>query len=102
MTDNSPRRTYVNQIENRITSTIKTGYYLEILASETMKLLESIENKVTHDENKENVPCLKMTGVLLVYCNIFRTDYKQYSIVLYTFVPNKSIIRYFTQNVIFL
>ena len=52
-----------------------------------MKLLESIENKVTHDENKENVPCLKMTGVLLVYCNIFRTDYKQYSIVLYTFVP---------------
>ena len=31
--------TYVNKIENRITFKIKTGYYLELLMPETMKLL---------------------------------------------------------------
>ena len=30
---------YVNTIENRITFKIKTGYYFELSASETMKLL---------------------------------------------------------------
>ena len=45
-TDNSPIKMYVNRIENRITFRIKTGYYLEILTLETMKLLGSIRNKV--------------------------------------------------------
>ena len=30
---------YTNKTENRITFKIKTGYYLEILTSETIKLL---------------------------------------------------------------
>ena len=30
-----------NKTENRITFKIKTGYYLELLTPETMKLLES-------------------------------------------------------------
>ena len=35
---NSPLiRKYVNEIENRITFKIKTGYYLELLTPETMK-----------------------------------------------------------------
>ena len=38
---------YVNKIENRITFKIKNGYSLEILTSETMKLLGSIKNKTT-------------------------------------------------------
>ena len=29
----------INKIENRMTFKIKTGYYLELLTSETMKLL---------------------------------------------------------------
>ena len=37
------------QIENRITFEIKTGYYLELVTSETMKLLGSTENKMTKD-----------------------------------------------------
>ena len=45
-TDNSPIKMYVNRIENRITFRIKTGYYLEILTLETMKLLGSTRNKV--------------------------------------------------------
>ena len=49
---------HVNKIENRITFKIKTGYYLELLASETMKLLGSTKNKITQNENGENVPHL--------------------------------------------
>ena len=41
VTDNPSIMIYVNKIENRITFKIKTGYYLEILTAETMKLLGS-------------------------------------------------------------
>ena len=44
-TDNPPIRTYVNQIENRITFRIKKGYYLKLLTPETMKLLGSTKSK---------------------------------------------------------
>ena len=37
-------RMYVNKIENRVTFEIKTGYYLELLTPETMKLLGSTKN----------------------------------------------------------
>ena len=36
--DNPSIRAYVNKIESRITLKIKTGYYLELLTPETMKL----------------------------------------------------------------
>ena len=42
--DNSSVKIYVNEIENIITFKIKTGYYLERLTLETMKLLRSTEN----------------------------------------------------------
>ena len=35
---------YINKIENRITFKIKSGYYLELLTPETMKLLGSTES----------------------------------------------------------
>ena len=35
-----------NKIENRITFKIKTGYYLELLTSETMKLFGSTKSKI--------------------------------------------------------
>ena len=37
--DNPSIRIYVNKTENRITFKIKSGYYLELLTPETMKLL---------------------------------------------------------------
>ena len=43
--DNPPIRIYVNRIENRITFKIKTGYSLELLTQETMKLLEALRVK---------------------------------------------------------
>ena len=88
--NNNPSiRIYVNKIENRIKFKIKTGYYLELLTPETMKLLGSTKSKITKDENSENVPHLEITEVVLVHCNIVNNDYQQDSRVLYTFVPNK-------------
>ena len=83
-------RMYVNRIENRITFKIKSGYYLELLAPETMKLLGSAESKITKDKNGEKVPHLEIVELVLVHCNLVNNDYQQDSIVLYTFVPNKT------------
>ena len=44
--DNPPNGIYVNRIENRITFKIKSGYYLELVTPETMKLLGSAESKI--------------------------------------------------------
>ena len=60
-----------------------------------MKLLKNTKNELTN-KNKENLPNLEITEVVLVYCSIVNNDFQQDSRVLYTFVPNKSIIRYFT------
>ena len=49
---------YVNKIEKRITFEIKTGYYLELLTPETMKLLGSTKSKVTK---------LKIVKICLIY-----------------------------------
>ena len=73
----------------RITFKIKTGYYLELLTPEKVKLLGSTENKITKDKNGKNLPYLKITEVVLVHCNIVNSDYQQDSRVLYTFVPSK-------------
>ena len=55
-----------------------------------MKLRGSTKNKITKDENGENVPHLKITEVVSVHCNVVKNDYQEDSRVLYTFVPNKS------------
>ena len=104
-THNPSVKIYVNKIENRITFRIKTGCSLELLTSETMKLLGSTENKITKDKNGENVPHLEITEVVLVHCNIVNNDYQQDSRVLYTFVPNKpfgSLLEISPTNHIFL
>ena len=81
---------YVNRIENRITFKVKSGYYLELLTPETMKLLVSTESKITKDKNGENVPRLEIVELLLIHCNLVNNDYQQDSRILYTFVPNKT------------
>ena len=53
--DNPSIRIYVNKIKNIITFKVKTGYYLELLTPETMKLLESTESKITKDKDGENM-----------------------------------------------
>ena len=46
-TVNPSIKIYTNKMENRITFKIKTGYYLEFLTPETMKLLGSTKSKTT-------------------------------------------------------
>ena len=82
-------RTYVNKIETKITFKIKRGYYLELLTSETMKLLGSTKNKITKDKNGENVPHLEITEAVLVNCNIVNNNYQHESRTFYTFIPDK-------------
>ena len=54
-TDKPSVHIYVNKIENWVKFKIKNGYNLELLTSETMKILGSTENKITNDKNGENV-----------------------------------------------
>ena len=56
-----------------------------------MKLLTSDENNIAKDKDGENVPCSKITEVVLVHFNIVNIYYQQDSRVLYTSVPKKSI-----------
>ena len=88
--DNPSIRIYINKTENRITFKIKSGYFLELLTPETMKLLGSTENKITKDKNGENVPHLEVVELVLVHCNLVNNDYQQDARILFTFVPNKS------------
>ena len=55
-----------------------------------MKLLRSTENKITKDENGENVPHLEISEVVLPHCNIVNTDYQHKLNLLYTFAPKIS------------
>ena len=97
---------YVNKIQNRVTFKIKNGYSLELSTPQKLKLklLGSSENKITKDENGENVPHLEIMEVVLVHCNIVNNDYEQDLRVLYTFLPNKpfgSLLRISPTNHIF-
>ena len=76
-TDNPSIIIYVNKIGSRITFKIKTGYYLELWTSETMKLLGSTITwkQITVDKNDKNVPLLETTKAVLVHCNIVNNDY---------------------------
>ena len=88
--DNPSIIIYINKIENRITFKIKSGYFLELLTPETMKLLGSTESKITKDKKGENVPLLEIVELVLVHCNLVNNDYQQDSRILYTFVLNKT------------
>ena len=48
--DNPSIRMYINRTVNRITFKIKSGYYIELLTPETMKLLGSTESEITKDK----------------------------------------------------
>ena len=56
-----------------------------------MKLLGSIENKITRDKYGENVPLLEITKFVLVHCNIDINNHQNNSKVFYTFVPYKCL-----------
>ena len=60
--ENAPILIYtntINTINNRIVFKIKSGYKLELLSKETMKLLGSTKDIIDADKNSENVPKLE-------------------------------------------
>ena len=74
-TNKPSKQIYTNKTENRITFKIKNGCSLELFRKETMKLLETTGNKITKNENGENVPHLEITEIALVHCSIVNNDY---------------------------
>ena len=87
--ENAPILIYANTVNNRIVFKMKTGYKLELLSKETMKLLGSTKDIIDADKNSENGPRLENVEVVLVHCNLVNDSYQQHSRVLFTFVPNK-------------
>ena len=65
---------------------IPTGYCLELLTPEAIKLLGSTENKITNDKNDESMSHSEITEVVLVHCNIVNSYQQQHLRVLYTVV----------------
>ena len=89
MTENPPIQIYPNKIKNRIAFKIETGYKLEFLTPETMKLLGTAKKDVNSDKNSENVPKSESFEVALVHCNLVKNNYQHTSKVLFSFVLNK-------------
>ena len=87
LTENPPIQIYPNKI--KCVFKIKTGYKLELLSPETMKLLGSTKKDVDKDKNEEGVSKLESVEVVLVHCHIVNNSYQHVSKVLFTFVPNK-------------
>ena len=89
LTENPSLQIYSHKIKNRIVFKIKTGYKLELLTPETIKLLGTTKKVVDRDKNGENVPKSESVEVILVHSNLVKNDYQHTSKVLFTFVLNK-------------
>ena len=86
---NPPIQIYPNKIKNSIVFKIKTGYKLELLTPETMRLLGSTKKDFDSDKSSEKVPKLESVEVVLIHCNLVNNDYQHTLKVLFSFVPNK-------------
>ena len=65
-TENPLVQTYPNKIKNRIVFKIKTGCKLELLTSETVKLLGSGKKDVEKDKDGKNVPKLESAEIVFI------------------------------------
>ena len=83
LTENPSIQIYPNKIKNRIVFKIKTGYKLELLTPETMKVLGSTNNIVDKGKNRQKVPKVESVEVVV------KNDYQQTSKVSFSFAPNK-------------
>ena len=84
---------YTNRILNRVTFRIKTGYKLELLTNETMRLLGDAPI-IDSTKNGENVPKLEIVRNVLVFCNLVEDAYLQDSKLLFSLVPNSKFGRF--------
>ena len=56
-----------------------------------MRLLGSTKKDVDSDKNSKNVPKLESVEVVLVHCNLVKSEYQHTSKVLFSFVPDKHL-----------
>ena len=82
LTENPPVQIFVNKIKNRIAFKIKTGYKLELLTLETMKLLGNTKKNLDEEKDGKNLPKLEPVEVVLMHCNLVKIDYQHTSKVL--------------------
>ena len=75
LTENPQIQIYPNKIKNRIVFKIKTGYKLELLTPETMKLFGSTKKVADKDKNGKNVPKIESVEVILVHCNLVKNSH---------------------------
>ena len=87
--DNPLVEIYENKIKNRIVFKINTGYKLELLSPETIKLLGSTKKDNDKNKNGEDVPKLQSLKVVFVHLNLVNNIYQQASKVLFTSVSDK-------------
>ena len=88
--EQSPILILPNKIINEVAFRIKTGYKLELLTNETMRLLGNGPIIYT-TKNGKNVPKLENVRNVLVFCNLVQNTYLQESKLLFSFFPNSSI-----------
>ena len=65
-----------NKIEDKMKFKTKTGYYLELLNLEAMKLLRSTKSKISKDKNGENLSYLENTEAVLIHCTFINNSYE--------------------------
>ena len=89
LTENPLVQIYPNKIKNRIVFKIKTGYKLELLTRETLRLLGGTKKDVHAIKKKKfgNVLILESVEVVLVHCNLVKNEYLVlFSLVLFSFI----------------
>ena len=74
LTKNTPMQIYPNNIKKRIVFKVKTGYTLELLSLETMKLLGSTKKDADKDQDGEDVPKLESVELFLMHCNLINNN----------------------------
>ena len=67
----------MNKIKNRIVFRIKTGYKLELLSPETIKIITKYKKDIDQDKDGEYVPKLESVEVVLVHFILVNNNYQQ-------------------------
>ena len=67
----------MNKNKNRIVFRIKTGYKLELLSPETIKIITKYKKDIDQDKDGEYVPKLESVEVVLVHFILVNNNYQQ-------------------------
>ena len=84
--EQSPILIYAKRILSRVSFRIKTGYKVELLSNETMRLLGD-GPIIDTTKSGENVPKLEIVKNVLVFCNLVEISLLD-SKLLFSLVPN--------------